>query len=102
MACCSCLTSFAYEPQQTVSGSCIPFDRSYNLFDSKLFISFDPNFPGLLECLLLDERDLIVCRKGWGEVDYNPQANGVKRTILFISLRTSSSFIGREAMAALL
>ena len=29
------------------------------------------------------------------------QANGVKQTILFISLRTSSSFIGREAIVAL-
>ena len=101
MACCSCLTSFAYEPQRTISGSCIPFDHNYNLFDGKLFVSFDPNFSGFLECLLLDERDLIVCRKGWGEIDCNPQVNRVKQTILFISLRTSSSFIGREAIAAL-
>ena len=101
MACCSCLTSFAYEPQQTISGSSIPFDGNHNLFDSKLFISFDPNFSGLLECLLLDERDLIVCRKGWDEIYYNPQVNRAKQTILLISLRTSSSFIGREAIAAL-
>lgn len=31
-----------------------------NLFNGKLFISFDPDFSGFLECLLLDERDLIV------------------------------------------
>jgi len=29
------------------------------------------------------------------------QASGAEQTILFISLRTSSSFIGREAMVVL-
>jgi len=60
MASCSCLTSFACEPEQTIGQSCAPFNRYDNLFDSKLFIGLDPNFSGLLECLLLDECNLIV------------------------------------------
>ena len=98
MACCSCLTSFAYEQNRPISQSRVSSNHDNNLFDSKLFVGFDSNFSGLFECLLLDERDLIVCRKGRGEIDGNLQVNGVELTILFISLRTSSSFIGREAM----
>jgi len=60
MASCSCLTSFACEPEQTIGQYCTPFNRDDNLFDSKLFVGFDLDFSGLLECLLLDERNLIV------------------------------------------
>ena len=79
MACCSCLTSFAYGPEQTVSKSCVPPNHKDNLFDSKLFIGFDLNFSGLLECLLFDESDLVDCRKGRDKVDGNVQANGPNR-----------------------
>lgn len=60
MASCSCLTSFACEPEQAISQSCAPFNHNDNLFNSKLFISLDLNFSGLFQCLLLDERNLIV------------------------------------------
>jgi len=60
IASCSCLTSFACEPEQTIGQSCPPFNRNDNLFDSELFIGLNLDFSGLLECLLLDERNLIV------------------------------------------
>ena len=48
------------KPEQAVSQSNVPRDHNDNLFDRKLFIGFDLNFSGLLECLLLDEGDLII------------------------------------------
>jgi hypothetical protein len=65
MACCSCLTSFAYDPQENISEPCVSFSYDHDLFNGELFVSFNSNFPCLLGCLLLNERDLIVCRKGW-------------------------------------
>ena len=60
MASCSCLTSFACEPERTISQSGAQLNHDDNLFDGKLFIGLDLDFSGLLECLLLDERNLIV------------------------------------------
>jgi hypothetical protein len=99
MACCSCLTSFACRHEREIRRLSVSFDCANDLFNGKLFIGLDLDLSGLFKCLLLDERDLISTRGS--EIDRYSKANGVKRTILFISVRTSSSFIGREAIVTL-
>ena len=60
MASCSCLTSFACEPEQAIGQFCAPLNHNDNLFNGELFVGLDSDFSGLLKCLLLDERNLIV------------------------------------------
>lgn len=102
MACCSCLTSFAWGSEGIIGQSQVPLSENDNLFDSKLLIGLDLNFSSLLKCFLLDKRDLIVRRKEGMRLAEKFKPTRIKRTILFISVMTSSSFIGREAMVALL
>ena len=61
IACCSCLTSFAYSTVQMSESKVIPRalgGRTYFL-DGKLLIRLNFDLPGLFHRLLLDERHLV-------------------------------------------
>jgi hypothetical protein len=105
MACCSCLTIFACRCRQH-SGRSAGEPEEADLLDGKLLVRLDLDLARLFQRLLLDERDLNSGARSVRRISCTSlpiRAAWLRRgardpTILFISVTTSSSFIGRDAI----
>lgn len=84
-------------PDQSSVPKCRLMVEVAHLLDSKFLICFNFNFPSFLKGLLLNESNLLHKGDNMGEQSLIGEMRD-DHTILFISLRTSSSFIGLEAM----
>jgi hypothetical protein len=67
--------------------------RTTNLLNGEFLVSLDLNFTSLFKCLLLDKGNLEQTN-----TEYCYGSTYISQTILFISVRTSSSFNGRDDM----
>ena len=97
MACCSCFTSLACQNEVCYrqASRCGELE---DFVDSKFFVCLYFKLTSFLQGLLLDERDLKETGPR-GDVIMLAKRDRGKSTILFISLSTSSSFSGLDAIA---